>query len=146
MECATQELPRIIAPPFGRVVIVDDDPLCRAALEQAFRRQNVRTVSFEDGAEAWRSIQAGPDVSLAVVNWMLPSLDGHRICKWLAQERSATTTVLMVGRRFVSEAWVNMGFRPHHILSKPFLAARIDQEVRRIMELASRRARARTEI
>src|ERR1035437_9563284 len=133
MDCETRVLPRIAAPQIGRVVIVDDDPVCRAALEQAFRRRNVRPVSFRDGAEAWRSIQEGLDVSLAVVNWMLPGLDGHRICQWLAEQNPATTTVLMVGRRFLSEAWSSMGFRPHRILPKPFLTAQVDREVGRII-------------
>ena len=142
MECVTRELLGIVAPPIGCVVIVDDDPFCRAALEQAFWRLNVRTVSFEDGAEAWRNMREMPDVFLAVVNWMLPGLDGHRICRWLAQHRPATTTVLMVGRHFLPEAWATMGFRPHRFLPKPFLAGRIDREVRRMMALASRRALA----
>jgi DNA-binding response OmpR family regulator len=129
----------------GRVLIVDDDPLCRVALERAFRRQNVRTVSFRDGAEAWRSIQGGPEVFLAVVNWMLPGLDGHRICEWLAQQSPMTTTVLMVGERFLSEAWAKMGFRTHGVLRKPFSTAQIDQEVRRLIAMASRRVSARTE-
>jgi DNA-binding response OmpR family regulator len=144
MECETWELLRVAASQIGRVVLVDDDPVCLAALEQAFRRRNVSTVSFEDGAEAWRSIQAAPDVFLAIVNWMLPGLDGHRICRWLAQQSPATTTVLMVGRAFVSEAWGKMGFRPHRILPKPFVTAQIDQEVGRIMALASGRAARKT--
>jgi DNA-binding response OmpR family regulator len=144
MECETRVLPRIAAPHLGRVVIVDDDPVCRAALEQAFWRQNVRTVSFEDGAAAWRSIQAGPDVSLVVVNWMLPGLDGHRICQWLAQQNPGITTVLMVGRRFASEVRTGMGFWPHRILLKPFVTARVEREVRRIMALVSRRAAEKT--
>lgn len=144
MECEIRELPHIAASQIGRVVIVDDDPLCRFALERAFRRQNVRTVSFEDGVEAWRNMQAGPEVALAIVNWMLPGLDGHRICQWLAQESPSTTTVLMVGRHFVSEVRAGMGFWPHRILPKPFLTARIDREVRRILALVFRRAAGRT--
>src|ERR1035437_8987259 len=144
MECEGPESVQSCTPRIGRVVIVDDDPVCRVALEQAFGRRNVQTVSFEDGAEAWRNIQAGPDVFLAVVNWMLPGLDGHRICEWLIQRSPATTAVLMVGRRFLSEAWAEMGFRAHGILPKPFLAAQIDQEVGRIMAMASRRALGRT--
>jgi len=127
-------------------MIVDDDPVCRTALEGAFRRQNVSTGSFEDGAEAWRNIQAGPDVFLAVVNWMLPGVDGHRICEWLTQHSPTTTTVLMVGRRFLSEAWAEIRFQGHGILPKPFWAAQIDQEVGRIMAIASRRALEGTEI
>jgi hypothetical protein len=66
------------------------------------------------------------------------------MCQWLAQQSPGTTTVLMVGRHFASEVRGGMGFWPHRILPKPFVTARIDREVRRIMALVFRRAAEKT--
>jgi DNA-binding response OmpR family regulator len=136
MEREHRQSPRVSVPRVGRVVIVDDDPVCVAALERAFGRQGLQTISFEDGTKAWQGIQASPDVSLAVVNWMLPGLDGHRICQWLAQQRPDVTTVLLVSRRFLLEAWAKLRVRADYVLAKPLPQVGLDEQVRGLVAAA----------
>jgi DNA-binding response OmpR family regulator len=130
MACEHRQSSHVSTPRVGHVVIADDDPVCLAALERAFGRQGLQTISFENGAKAWQGIQASPDVSLAVVNWMLPDLDGHQICQWLAQQRPPITTVLLVGRRFLLEAWAKLRVRADYAMAKPFPPMGLDEQVR----------------
>jgi DNA-binding response OmpR family regulator len=130
MEREHRQSSHVSTPQVGRVAIVDDDPVCLAALERVFARQGLQTISFEDGAQARQGIQASPDVSLAVVNWMLPGLDGHRICQWLARQRPEITTVLLVGRRFLLEAWAKLHVRADYVLAKPLPEIGLDEQIR----------------
>lgn len=118
------------------VAIVDDDTRCAALLDAAFERQGLRTVVFENGDEAWRSIQASPDVCLVVANWMLPGLDGHRTCRLLAAQRPEIPSVLMLGRTLIAEAWRTMRLMADYVLAKPFPAAGIDGQVRLLARMA----------
>ena len=121
------------------VAIVDDDPAYAAVCEEAFGQEGLQAICFTDGAEAWRAIRSGPNLLLVVANWMLPGLDGHRICRLLARYRPATTTVLMVGRRFLPEIWASMRLRADYILAKPFTAIRIVEQARLLIAAAHRR-------
>ncbi len=52
----------------GCAAIVDDDPVYVAALEEAFGRQGMRTISFADGVEAHYEILVCPDVLMVIAN------------------------------------------------------------------------------
>jgi DNA-binding response OmpR family regulator len=122
------------------IVIVDDDPAYAAACKEAFGQDGRQIICFTDGAEAWRDIRSRPNLLLVVANWMLPGLDGHRICRLLVQQRPAVTTVLMVGRYFLPEAWTRkMRLRADYALAKPFSALEIKEQVRLLIATAHRR-------
>lgn len=114
------------------VLIADDDPSCLAALERAFRIQGFCPIGCSDGREAWAVLVKHPYISMAVLNWMLPNLDGHEICRRLKRYKPAIVSVLMVGEGFLSDAWTQMDLQARHILTKPFPETGIDQTISRI--------------
>ena len=124
----------------GCIAIVDDDPAYVSACEEAFGQEGRRTICFTDGGEAWRDIRSRPNLLLVVANWMLPGLDGHRVCRLLARHRPAVTTVLMVGRSFLPETWAKMRLRADYVLAKPFSAIGIKEQARLLIAAAYRRA------
>ncbi len=133
---------RVSTPLGDCIAILDDDPSYAAACEEAFGQQGMHTICFGDGAEAWRDIRSRPDLLMVVANWMLPGLDGHRICRLLAQQRPATTTVLMVGRYFLPGVWEKMRLRTGYVLAKPFSANGIKEQARLLIAAAQRRRAA----
>jgi DNA-binding response OmpR family regulator len=66
---------------------------------------------------------------LAVLNWMMPGMDGHRICRRLYEQKSTVVPVLMIGRSFLNEAWSTLDLRAQYVVSKPFSQAEINEQI-----------------
>ena len=118
----------------AEVLIADDDPASLAALEKAFRIQGYETIACTDGREAWAAINKNPYVSLVVLNWMLPQMDGHEICRRLRKQRPEVVSVLMVGGAFLREAWSAMGLESRYVLAKPLPKTGVERMIGRIAQ------------
>jgi two-component system OmpR family response regulator len=118
------------APP--HVLIADDDPSCLAILTDAFHREGFATSGCLSGAEAWAAIEEHPRLSIAVLNWMLPDLDGLWIARRMRQQGSPALIAMMIGRWCLSEAGARLDLQADYILPKPFPADGIDHQVQRI--------------
>ena len=63
-----------------KVLIAEDDPVSRRYLEVALRKWGYEVLSAEDGTGAW-GILNDPDVPpLAILDWMMPGMDGLELC------------------------------------------------------------------
>jgi diguanylate cyclase (GGDEF)-like protein len=69
----------------ARVLVAEDDPLSRRVVEALLRKWGYEVLAVSDGAEAWRVFQAHDAPRLALLDWMLPSLDGVEICRRVRQ-------------------------------------------------------------
>src|SRR5438105_2291741 len=73
-----------------KILIADDDPFSRRILEKTLGDWGYEVLAASDGAEAWRLL-AQPDApKLAILDWIMPGLDGVDICRrerQLARER-----------------------------------------------------------
>jgi CheY-like chemotaxis protein len=67
--------------PRPRVLVAEDDPVSRRLLESTLRRWGYELTVTEDGEEAWRLLRAADAALLAVLDWMMPGLDGVEICR-----------------------------------------------------------------
>ncbi len=66
-----------------RILIVDDDPHIRELVGVFLRREGFETAEAGDGVEALEAIAALPGVELAVVDVMMPRMDGWTLCEEL---------------------------------------------------------------
>jgi diguanylate cyclase (GGDEF)-like protein len=89
-----------------RVLVVDDDPLSRRALEQALASSGYDVDTAADGQEALVKARAHrPDV--VVTDWQMPRMDGLTLCRILkANDETRFTHVLMQSSRGETEAKV----------------------------------------
>jgi sigma-B regulation protein RsbU (phosphoserine phosphatase) len=66
-----------------RVLIAEDDAVSRRLLEAMLVKRGYEVVVTRDGAEALEVLQ-GPDApSLAILDWMMPGMDGPAVCSAL---------------------------------------------------------------
>ena len=65
----------------ARVLIAEDDPVSRRALEVTLAGWGYQVVVTRDGAEAWAVLEAADSPSLAVLDWMMPDIDGTELCR-----------------------------------------------------------------
>lgn len=69
------------APDATRILIAEDDPVSRRALEATLARWGYQVVVTADGDAAWQALADETAPRLAVLDWMMPGLDGVEVCR-----------------------------------------------------------------
>jgi len=64
-----------------RILIAEDDPVSRRTLEAFLKKWDYDVLVARDGAEAWEAFQQENPPQLAILDWMMPAMDGVEICQ-----------------------------------------------------------------
>ena len=67
------------------ILIADDDAIPRRFLQVALSKAGHEVVVARDGAEAWQLLQRADAPRLAILDWLMPGLDGVEICRKVRQ-------------------------------------------------------------
>ena len=68
-----------------KVLIADDDLVSRRLLEAMLTRWGYEVVVTHDGVEAWEVLQGTNAPMLAILDWMMPGMDGVEVCRKVRQ-------------------------------------------------------------
>jgi CheY-like chemotaxis protein len=69
------------APCHAHVLVVDDDDLIRAAIEEAVQEMGFAVTGARDGLEALEALAAGASPCLALVDLMMPRMSGEEFAR-----------------------------------------------------------------
>jgi CheY-like chemotaxis protein len=87
-----------------RVLIADDDVVSRRVLEIMVSRWGYEVVSAGDGETAWQALQQEPVPQIALLDWVMPGLDGIEICQRAREvQRSEPVYLIMLSARSSQE-------------------------------------------
>lgn len=64
-----------------RILIAEDDLVSRRLLEATLARWGYEVVATPDGRAAWESLRAADAPRLAILDWMMPEMDGPEVCR-----------------------------------------------------------------
>jgi two-component system, cell cycle response regulator len=64
-----------------KVLIAEDDRVTLRLLESRLRRWGYDVITAPDGKQAWDILQEDDCPRLALVDWMMPEMDGLEVCK-----------------------------------------------------------------
>jgi putative two-component system response regulator len=80
-----------------RILIADDNHFYRRALEVMLRDWGYDVLAVPDGLTAWDVLQSDQAPKLAILDWMMPGLDGPEVCRRLrAVTRHEPTYVIVL--------------------------------------------------
>ena len=68
-----------------KILIADDDVIPRWFLQTALVKAGHEVVVAYDGAEAWHLLQQAEAPRLAILDWLMPGLDGVDVCRKVRQ-------------------------------------------------------------
>jgi two-component system cell cycle response regulator len=71
-----------------KILIAEDDVTSRLLLRRVLESWGYEVMVAKDGAEAWQALQAGDAPRLAILDWMMPEMDGLEVCR---RARALTT-------------------------------------------------------
>ena len=64
-----------------KILVADDDPVLRRLLQSFLTESGHGVIEAKDGTEAWQILQAQGAPRLAVLDWMMPGMDGVEVCR-----------------------------------------------------------------
>ena len=119
-------------------LIADDDRISRRVLEAALSRLGIESRLADNGAAAWDVIQrTGP--SLAILDWMMPSLDGLELCRRIREtpEHAHMYVILLTGRQGRDDVIQGLDAGADDYLVKPFDQRELGARVRTGLRILS---------
>lgn len=83
--------------PGMRILIADDNNFYRRALQLALEEWGYEVVAVSDGLAAWEVLRGDSAPKLAILDWMMPGMDGPDVCRRLrATFRPEPTYVILL--------------------------------------------------
>jgi DNA-binding response OmpR family regulator len=64
-----------------KILIADDEPVSRRMLQATMAKWGYEVTVCEDGEQAWQALQDSTPHALAVLDWLMPGIDGAEICR-----------------------------------------------------------------
>jgi two-component system response regulator MprA len=118
-----------------RVLVVDDEPAVRAALERALRLEGYDVELAVDGAEALHRLSLGaPDA--VVLDVMMPSVDGLEVCRRLRENGDRTPVLMLTARDSVEDRVEGLDAGADDYLVKPFALEELHARLRALLRRA----------
>jgi len=78
-----------------RILIAEDDAVSRRRLEATLRKWGYEVLAVEDGLAAWEVLQGEMPPPLAILDWMMPGMDGIEVCRKV-RERSPSRPLYII--------------------------------------------------
>jgi len=82
------------------ILIADDDNVSRKVLRRKLERSGYSVIEAADGSEAWAVLSTEDAPRIAVLDWMMPGMDGVEVTGMLRRHREEpyTYVILLTGR------------------------------------------------
>jgi diguanylate cyclase (GGDEF)-like protein len=123
-----------------KVLIAEDDPISRRLLEATLTKWGYDVVVACDGEEAWQILQEEDAPRLAILDWMMPGMDGVQICAAAraSQDEPYIYILLLTAKSQKQDIIQAMKSGADDYLSKPFDVGELEVRLnagRRVLEL-----------
>ncbi|MGH9863924.1 MAG: response regulator, partial [Candidatus Acidiferrales bacterium] len=127
-----------------KILIAEDDPVSRRLLEAFLRKWGYAVVAVAKGDDAWALLEAEDPPRLAILDWMMPGIEGIEICRRVRERsgRPYTFMILLTARGQKQSLLAGMKAGADDYLSKPFDA----EELRARLQVGERILKVQDEL
>jgi DNA-binding response OmpR family regulator len=134
-----------------QVLVADDNPVFRCMLRTMLGKWGYQAVEVSDGISACSVLESADPPRLAVMDWMMPGIDGVEVCRRVrAAAREPYIYIVLLTARTESQDLVHgMDAGADDYLTKPFHPQELRVRMRagwRILELQRELLDAREEL
>jgi phosphoserine phosphatase RsbU/P len=136
-EVDNQPEPRQEAP---RILVADDDPVSLRVLQKALEKWGHQVMIARNGTEAWQILTRPEAPQMAILDWMMPGMDGPTICRRARDVPSTPSPylILLTARNDHLDVVTGLEAGANDYVTKPFHQAELRARVRvgfRVLEL-----------
>src|SRR5215218_1918055 len=115
-----------------RILVVDDEPAVREALERALRLDGHDVLLAADGQEALGTLDARPPDAV-VLDVLMPRVDGLELCRRMRRRGDRTPVLMLTARDAVSDRVAGLDAGADDYLVKPFALDELLARVRALL-------------
>jgi len=131
-----------------KILIADDDPVSSRLLDRLLVKWGYEVIAAHDGTEAWEVLQAENAPRVALLDWIMPGIDGLEICRRVRARSSQPYVYIMLltANDKVGNLVEGLESGADDYLTKPFHPQELKARLRvglRMLDLESRLVEAR---
>jgi len=132
-----------------KILLAEDSPVYRHLISGHLKEWGFDVAVAKDGAAAWELLQAPDAPRLALLDWVLPSIEGIELCRRIRKAQSSsdyTYIVLLTGKEGKTDLVEGMRAGADDYLAKPFHPPELEARLlvgKRILDLQRELVEAR---
>ena len=118
-----------------KVLVLEDESSIRSFIVINLRRAGYDVIEAETGEEALERLRANPDTKVALLDIMLPGIDGFEVCRRIRATNTKIGIIMLTARSQEMDKVTGLMTGADDYVTKPFspaeLTARVDALYRR---------------
>jgi two-component system, OmpR family, response regulator MprA len=114
------------------ILVVDDDPALRSALDRALKLEGYRVSFAHDGRQALQ-LMTGGSQDAVILDLGLPLMDGIEVCRRVRERGDRTPVLMLTARDAVSDRVEGLDAGADDYLVKPFALDELLARVRALL-------------
>lgn len=119
-----------------KILVLEDETNIRSFVVLNLKRAGYEVVEAGSGEEALEKYSQNPDIAVAVLDVMLPGIDGYEVCRTLRTQGYSAGVIMLTARVQETDKVTGLMTGADDYVTKPFsvveLVARVDALYRRV--------------
>ena len=129
------------------IIIVDDEKEIADLVDVVLKNEGYETLKFYDSLEAFKEIQNNTDIDLAILDVMMPGIDGFKLCTKI-RENYTYPIIMLTARVEDVDKITGLSIGADDYVTKPFnpleLLARVKAQLRRYKKYDAKNSNTET--
>ena len=119
-----------------KILVMEDESNIRSFVVINLRRSGYEPIEAENGETALEKLKVNPDICLALLDVMLPDIDGFEVCRRIRASGSKMGIIMLTAKNQEIDKVTGLMTGADDYVTKPFspaeLTARVDALIRRL--------------
>jgi two-component system, OmpR family, response regulator MprA len=120
-----------------KILVVDDERAVRESLRRALELEGYRVELAGDGEEALERLGTGSPPDAAILDVLMPGIDGLELCRRLRAEGNTVPVLMLTARAEVDSRVAGLDAGADDYLPKPFALAELLARLRALLRRAA---------
>ncbi|HYT91509.1 MAG TPA: response regulator transcription factor [Gemmataceae bacterium] len=123
-----------------KILVAEDDRVSRRMLETVLGEWGYEVTAVADGLAAWRAFLTDSDLELAILDWLMPGIDGRELCRRVREltDPRPAYLILLTARGSRSDVVAGLRGGADDYITKPFDLGELEARLhtgRRVLDL-----------
>ncbi|HBF33279.1 TPA: diguanylate cyclase response regulator [Candidatus Sumerlaeota bacterium] len=113
-----------------KVLVAEDDSVARRLLESILEKWGFEVVGTNNGLQAWEAMQQPEPPEIAILDWVMPEMEGPEVCKKIRDLGMTTYVILLTARDSKQDVVSGLESGADDYMPKPFNPQELRARVR----------------
>ena len=123
-----------------KILVLEDEASIRSFIVINLRRAGYDVIEAESGEEALERLRANPDVKVALLDIMLPGIDGFEVCRRIRATNTKIGIIMLTARSQEMDKVTGLMTGADDYVTKPFNILEVKARIKAIMRRNSKKS------